>query len=591
MFSRKSILSTFIINVILVTCLSYGAALAEETSVQTKPARSVNTPQNTVPESDRSASGLGLITEQKKIVTEIREIKTALENERENYRKTTGEEHLLAWTEVSKNLLSLSDALDLLIQNYSEQKEKGLDISEISMLIKDFVLAESGYIRGDISEIHDIFFDLREKTKDIKIENIFKYQRALEKQQNSYQKLLFALLANIERKQKVGLGASDDNRYIDLLVKELAEKSRARLLMAKEKLGIVESQITNAPEEEKSGFRTQRQLIEVNKKMASRALAKTIDLMNARGLETAEYSEFLITATGEISKEIFDTEVATGLLEQWSGNAWKFLKERAPDLVFKGIILLLIVIVFKVMASFAGNLVGKAVSQSRLSLSKLLQDFFVSVSKKAVWIVGILIVLSQLGIQIGPLLAGLGLVGFIVGFALQDTLSNFASGLMILIYKPFDVEDLIEVGGISGKVKHMTLVSTTILTPDNQRLILPNNKIWGDIIKNITAENRRRIDMVFGIGYEDNIAHAEKALKDIIHNEKDVLRSPEPVIRIGNLGDSSVDIFVRPWVKTKDYWEVRWRITRAVKERFDAEGISIPFPQRDIHIVDKPSPS
>ena len=218
-------------------------------------------------------------------------------------------------------------------------------------------------------------------------------------------------------------------------------------------------------------------------------------------------------------------------------------------------------------------------------------DFFVSVSKKAVWLVGVLVVLSQVGIQIGPLLAGLGVVGFIVGFALQDTLSNFASGLMILIYKPFDVEDFVDVGGVSGKVKNMTLVSTTIRTPDNQRVILPNNKIWGDIIKNITAENRRRIDMVFGIGYDDNIDHAEEVFKDILQSEKDVLRYPEPVIRIGNLGESSVDFFVRPWVKTEDYWEVRWRITRAVKERFDAEGISIPFPQRDIHIVDKISPA
>jgi len=591
MFSQRSVLPRLFISVVLAACLFCGTGIADEKSAQANSARSLNTSQDTLQEGDGRVSESGLIAEQKELITEIREIKAALENERENYRKTTGEEHLLAWTEVSKKLINLSDVLDLLIDNYSKQKEKGHDTSEISMLIKDFVLAESGYVRGDISEIHDSFFDLREKTKDIKAEKIFEYQHTLEKQQDNYHILLDALLSNIARKQKVGLDASDDNRYIDVLVKELAVKSKARLLMAKEKLDIVEKQITNASEEEKSGLRTQRQLINVNKKMSAEVLTKTIDLMNARGLETAEYSELLITATGEISKEIFDTEVAAGLLEKWGRIAWRFLKERAPGLVFKGIILLLIALVFKVIASIVGNLVGKAVSQSRLSLSKLLQDFFVSVSKKAVWLVGVLVVLSQVGIQIGPLLAGLGLVGFIVGFALQDTLSNFASGLMILIYKPFDVEDFVDVGGVSGKVKNMTLVSTTIRTPDNQRVILPNNKIWGDIIKNITAENRRRIDMVFGIGYDDNIDHAEEVFKDILQSEKDVLRYPEPVIRIGNLGESSVDFFVRPWVKTEDYWEVRWRITRAVKERFDAEGISIPFPQRDIHIVDKISPA
>jgi len=302
------------------------------------------------------------------------------------------------------------------------------------MLIKDFVLAESGYIRSDISEIHDSFFDLRENTKDIKAEKIFEYQHALKKQQNNYQRLLAALLSNIARKQRIGLDSSDDNRYIDLLLAELAVKSKARILLAREKLTIVDRQISNATVEEKPSLRTQRQLIDVNKKMAALALTKTIDLMHDRGLETAEYSELLITATGEISKEIFDTKVAAGLLKRWGDIAWQFLKERAPGLIFKAIILLLIILVFKFIASFIGKLVRKAVSKSRMSLSVLLQDFFVSMSKKAVWVVGILFALSQLGIQIGPLLAGLGLVGFIVGFALPEipptsTKSSTSNGL------------------------------------------------------------------------------------------------------------------------------------------------------------------
>ena len=192
---------------------------------------------------------------------------------------------------------------------------------------------------------------------------------------------------------------------------------------------------------------------------------------------------------------------------------------------------------------------------------------------------------SQLGIQLGPLLAGLGVAGFIIGFALQDTLSNFASGMMILIYRPFDVGDLIEAGGVTGKVSEMSLVSTTVLTVDNQKLVVPNNKIWGDVIRNVTAQKMRRIDMTFGIGYSDDIAHAERVLAEIVQCEERVLADPEPVIRLHTLGESSVDFVVRPWVRTADYWEVYWDITRKVKERFDAEGISIPFPQRDVHLI------
>ena len=141
-----------------------------------------------------------------------------------------------------------------------------------------------------------------------------------------------------------------------------------------------------------------------------------------------------------------------------------------------------------------------------------------------------------------------------------------------------------EVAGVAGKVKHMSIVNTTILTFDNQTLILPNSKIWGDVIKNITAQTMRRVDMTFGIGYDDDIPKAEQVLHEIVTGHDKVLQTPEPVIRLHTLGESSVDFIVRPWVNTEDYWIVYWDITREVKMRFDTDGISIPYPQRDVHI-------
>jgi small conductance mechanosensitive channel len=218
-----------------------------------------------------------------------------------------------------------------------------------------------------------------------------------------------------------------------------------------------------------------------------------------------------------------------------------------------------------------------------------MQEFFISMASNAVTFVGILIALSQLGINLGPLLTGFGVAGVIIGFALQDTLSNFASGLMILIYRPFDVRDLIQVAGIKGNVSHMSLVSTTIRTLDNQTLVIPNNKIWGDVINNMTAERERRVDMVFGIGYQDNFEDAKTIINDILAQHKMILPTPEPIVRVHTLNESSVDIAVRPWVKTVDYWDVYYDVTEQVKKQFDAKGITIPFPQRDVHIYKEES--
>jgi small conductance mechanosensitive channel len=181
----------------------------------------------------------------------------------------------------------------------------------------------------------------------------------------------------------------------------------------------------------------------------------------------------------------------------------------------------------------------------------------------------------------------LGIAGFIVGFALQDSLSNFASGMMILFYRPFDIGDTIEVIGARGKVSHMSLVNTTIRTFDNQSLIIPNNKVWQDVITNVTDQRERRVDMVFGITYDEDIERVEKILMDVVSADERVLKDPEPTIKLGSFSDSSVDILVRPWVKTDDYWDVLWDINKAVKKAFDREGVVIPFPQRDVHVYNE----
>jgi small conductance mechanosensitive channel len=216
--------------------------------------------------------------------------------------------------------------------------------------------------------------------------------------------------------------------------------------------------------------------------------------------------------------------------------------------------------------------------------SALLEDFLVRAARWVVMAIGIVMALAALEVSIGPLLAALGAAGFILAFALQDSLSNFASGLMILFFRPFDTGDVVDAGGVSGTVQSLNLVSTTIKTFDNKTMIVPNNKIWGDIITNASGVTERRVDMEFGIGYDDDMDRAQAILEQIVAAHPKVLKEPAPTIKLSALGESSVNFIVRPWVKTADYWAVFWDITREVKRRFDAEDIGIPYPQQDVHL-------
>lgn len=240
-------------------------------------------------------------------------------------------------------------------------------------------------------------------------------------------------------------------------------------------------------------------------------------------------------------------------------------------------------IVFIIFSRILGSATRRALMKLR-GVSELLKDFIVNVVHKLVFLIGLVVALSMLEINVGPFLAAIGAVGFIVGFALQGTLSNFAAGFMILLYRPYDIGDYVNVAGISGTVSVMTLVSTTLTLPDNQTVVIPNNSIWGGIITNVTGSETRRIDMVFGIGYEDDIGKAQSILEKVVKDHPLVLPFPEPVIRVNELADSSVNFICRPWVKTGDYWTTYWDLTRQVKEEFDRNGVSIPFPQREVHL-------
>ena len=296
-----------------------------------------------------------------------------------------------------------------------------------------------------------------------------------------------------------------------------------------------------------------------------------------KGGDVEEYEKY-VTAVSGLGVDIQDVSAFRIIVWSWLKSPKGGLRWLKNILFF-----LLTLLAFYILACFLGKVTLKAVSRSK-RFSDLLKDFFVNVVRKTIMIFGIVIALSMLEVKITPFIATLGVAGFILGFALQGTLSNFASGLMILIYRPYDIGHIIEAAGMKGKVDSMNLVSTTMKTFDNQIVIVPNGEIWGGVITNVTGSDTRRVDMKFGISYSDDIAKAAKILEDIVSKHELILKDPEPVIKLHELGDSSVNFVCRPWAKTEDYWTVYWDVTRAVKEQFDDEGVSIPFPQQDVHI-------
>jgi small conductance mechanosensitive channel len=393
------------------------------------------------------------------------------------------------------------------------------------------------------------------------------------------------LLKNIELARQFDIDVDADETALNARLEERAASASAFLDLAFESADAMRTQLASIPADAEI---TARLAVAEQRVASSSDLLKTVtSLMTAQELDTSLYEAQLIATTGEITTDIFDVDVLVDLLSGWFGSIGAWVVDNGGSMFFSVLVFVVIVVIFYKLAQIAQRLLRRAMDSARVQVSQLLHRMILSTARSVIIAVGLLIALSQLGISLGPLLAGLGIAGFVIGFALQDSLSNFASGMMILIYKPFDVGDFVEVGGVFGTVRHMSLVNTTVLTIDNQTLIVPNNSIWQNVIKNVTAQDTRRIDMSFGIGYSDDIPKAEQILEEIIETHESVLKDPEPMVRLHELGDSSVNFVVRPWVKTDDYWPVYWDITRAVKLAFDAQGITIPFPQRDVHLFNE----
>ena len=241
----------------------------------------------------------------------------------------------------------------------------------------------------------------------------------------------------------------------------------------------------------------------------------------------------------------------------------------------------LIYIIGRMIAKIVVGIVRKVLNKA--NMDNILIDFVCSILSTALLLFIIIAALDQLGVDTTSLIALLGAAGLAVGLALQGSLQNFASGVMLIVFRPFRTGDFVEAGGVSGTVEKISIFSTMMRTGDNREIIVPNGSIYGGTITNFSARDTRRIDMVFGIGYDDDLKKAQSILRELVNSDDRIIKDPDTLIAVSELADSSVNFVVRPWVKSSDYWAVKFDLNENVKLAFDEQGISIPYPQMDVH--------
>lgn len=243
---------------------------------------------------------------------------------------------------------------------------------------------------------------------------------------------------------------------------------------------------------------------------------------------------------------------------------------------------LVILIIGLFIAKKVKNIFAAALNKKGVDAT--LVGFFSSLLYGAIAVFVVIAAIGKLGVQTTSFAAVIAAAGLAIGLALQGSLSNFASGVLLILFKPFVAGNVIKAGGEVGSVVEVGLLTTELKTPDNVKIIMPNSAIMGGAITNISAHSTRRVDMVVGVGYGDDLNKAKQIMEDLLAADERVLKDPAVTIAVSNLGDSSVDFVVRPWVNAADYWAVKFDFTKAVKEAFDAQGISIPYPQQDVHM-------
>jgi len=422
---------------------------------------------------------------------------------------------------------------------------------------------------------------LRNLRSDTPPEELGRLETSIGQARDRLDRLLPALMKVLEDGDLLEIDTKKDWGRFDRVLNNRAENLVGRLQIAVNarealKKKVATSEKAGTPETEIGADRTRLQYSETRVQGVAKSLETTVDLLGGRGFETTQYRQFIIKTTGEISEMVLDPRVFIGLAKDFLSGLGTWFKDNGPTILVKLLIILASVLVFRFSFRIGWwllRLVGL------ISLTKLMVQLGNSLISPTASLIGLFFGLWLVGADPTTLLAGAGVAGVVIGFALQDSLANLAAGFFILATRPFDVDDTIRTGTVVGTVKAMWMANTTVVTFDGRRLLIPNRMIWADIIENRSVEPLRRVDFTVRVGYEEDINRVIDILHDLTKNEDRVLGQPETAVFVSEWADSWVELAVRPWARNEDWWPLLKDLPRLVVMRFAEEGIKIPYPR------------
>ena len=521
------------------------------------------------------------VPEAERLLGDVQRLRSEYRALEEEESKLEGEERVVVALQMRKHLLEFMRQVDELVDTVVRQREEGVKRPTGLRRTRTLLLEMDRRIPNFIDSLEAEAADFRTAIPEAPEES----HKDLEMQVRGIEEILDELypffLDHLGHREAMGLEAGNGRKQLESRSSGRASRLSGRVELLSQRRAEAREEAENS-----SGDAALQAALRVaNEELdeAASSLWTTCDVLDELGLPTAEYRTILIQGTGEITTDVLDVDVVIRLLDDGVDALGRWLDRRGPSLLARLALFVGIVALFWMLGGAARRFVSRLADKSE-NVSELSRRILVGMASRTVIAVGFFVALSQVGVNVTALLAGLGIAGFIVGFALQDTLGNFASGAMILMYRPFDVGDVIEAGGLYGTVHSMSLVSTTILTFDNQTLVVPNSKIWGDVIRNVTAQDMRRVDLEFGLSHAVDVARAEEVFASVLREHPKVLEDPEPLVKVHKLTESATQFVVRPWVKREDYWQVYWDLTREVKLRLDREKIPLGIPRHEVQL-------
>ena len=527
-----------------------------------------------------------LVAEAAELISSIDEIIREADDLNAREQTAVGEELAVVALRLRQARIEVMRKLGELVTNVVAQGEQGFEAAETRVQAERYCGIVEGAVPTLVNRLEEDVAELRTQRDQAEGDAVAKIKERLAAANAAMDEIFKLYLEHVGHLETLGLSSRRSRAELGRQISQHAGSLAGHLELARTRLRDALALAAEAPDD--VGYQQAELAAKAQLELLASRLSNAADVMEGVGLDAARYRQVLIQATGKITGDVLNVDVARGLFDDGllALNAW--FKATGPTLATRAAVFLGVLFLFRLLAGLTRRFVERAVTRPGFQLTALARNMLVGLVGRTIMTLGFFVALSQIGIQVGALLAGLGIFGFIVGFALQDSLGNFACGALILIYRPYDVGDVIEAGGIRGRVNHMTLVSTTILTFDNETLVVPNNKIWGGVIKNVSDQKTRRVDMTFRAAYAEDVPRIEGIFAAILKEHPCVLDDPEPLIKLHKLEESWIEFAVRPWVKTADYWTVYWDVTREVKLRFDREGLRMPFPQQEIRLAGGP---